>query len=378
MSFLGLSFGHSTDHNTSNATTNSNSNSTSNTVANSNSSSITNSNQNGTFHNTTAPVVPEWGSSLVQGAAGRVGGLLNLNPESLVAPENGLQRQAVANAGGLGNVDFNYDAAADLTRGAADTSWLRPYMTGAAPSAAAGQASSYVNQYLNPYLNQVVDSSAADFDAHAGQVRAQQALDLAGSGAFGGSGAALTQSMTEGELARARASTLSGLRSQAYNTALGAAAGDADRSTQAALANAQLGLQTRAQQAALGFQGQQQQLQAANQLYQLSNAHDENTRANIATQANMGGVLRGIDSDLRQAPVTSTQQVVAMLSGLPINLFVGQDAQGQSAQTGASNTQTAGSENSTTNTTGSSSSQTTSNSTDKKTNVGFSSNYDKL
>ncbi|MBW8812520.1 MAG: hypothetical protein JF588_03755 [Caulobacterales bacterium] len=362
---LGLSFGGSAEH----SNTSSNFNSNSNTVANSNSSSITNTNQNGTFHNTTSPVVPEWGSSLVQGAAGRVGGLLNLNPESLVAPENGLQHQAIANAGGLGNLEFNYDKAADLTRGAGDTSWLHPFMTSAAPSAAAGQASSYLNQYMNPYLNQVVDSSAADFDAHAGQVRAQQALDLAGSGAFGGSGAALTQSMTEGELARARASTLSGLRSQGFNTALGAAAGDADRSTQAAITNAQLGLQNRAQQAGFGFQGQQQQLQAANQLVQLSNAHDDNARANIATQANMGGVLRGIDTDLRQAPVTNTQQVVAMLSGLPINLFVGQDAQGQSSQTGTSNTDTTANENSTTTTSGSS--QSKSSGTTVKANAGL-------
>jgi hypothetical protein len=33
-----------------------------------------------------------------------------------------------------------------------------------------------------------------------------------------------------------------------------------------------------------------------------------------------------------QAPVTSTQQLVAMLNGLPINLFVGQNQQGTSTE----------------------------------------------
>ena len=53
--------------------------------------------------------------------------------------------------------------------------------------------------------------------------------------------------MTEGQLARARATTLGNLRAQGFNTALGAATGDADRSTQASLANAQTALQNRAQ-----------------------------------------------------------------------------------------------------------------------------------
>ncbi|WP_293907468.1 hypothetical protein [Phenylobacterium sp.] len=290
-------------------------------------------NSSGTFNNTTTPIVPEWASSLTQGVAGRVGGLLSGDPQSLIAPVQGLQSQAAAGAANLTGMDFNYDGAADLTRGAARTSWLDPHMSADTPFASGGKAYDYVDRYLNPYLNQVVDSSSADLDAHAGQVRAQQSLDLAGAGAFGGSGAALTQSLTEGELARARASTLSGLRSQAYNTALGAAGGDADRATQARIANAQTALQDRAQKVGFGFQGQQQQLQAANQLYQLSNAHDENLRGNIATQAGIGAALRGVDTETRQAPVTSTQQIVAMLSGLPINLFVGQNEQGTSSQT---------------------------------------------
>lgn len=301
-------------------------------------SSTNKTNSTTAFHRTSTPVVPEWASGLTQGVAGRVGDLLSLDPYSLVAPTHSLQSQAGAAAGGLAGSPWNFDAAADLTRGAANTSWLDGYMQMDTPFASGGKAYDNVGSYLNPYLRDVVDSTSADLTAHEGQVRAQQALDLAGSGAFGGSGAALTQSMTEGELARARAASLSGLRSHAYDTALSAAAGDADRATQARIANAQAALQDRAQKVGFGFQGQQQQLQAGSQLANLSSAYDANLRGNIGTQADVGGTLRGIDQQQRQAPITNAQQIVAMLSGLPISLFVGQDEQGTSTSSSTSKT----------------------------------------
>lgn len=270
---------------------------------------------NRTFNNTTTPIVPDWASGLVQRGAERVDGLFGLDPAGQVAPANPLLLKAA-------------DAAGALDGGAgADTSWLKPFMDADTPFASGGKAYNYVDQYLNPYLREVVDSSAADLDTQAGQVRAQQALDLAGSGAFGGSGAALTQSMTEGELARARASTLSGLRSRAYETALDAAAGDAGRATQARIANAQVKLQDQGQKADFGFQALQQQLAAG-----------ANQRANIATQADLAGALRSIDQEQRSAPVTNAQQIVALLSGLPISLFTGQSEQGTSRETGTKKT----------------------------------------
>jgi len=264
------------------------------------SKSKTTFNNTGTFNNTTTPVVPEWATSPVQAAAGRVGSLLNLDPNSLVAPAHGLQQQAAGTAGALSS----------------DGSWLSPLMQADTPFASGGKAYDWVGRYMDPYLKDVVDSTAADLDANAGQVRAQQALNLAGSGAFGGSGAALTQSMTEGELSRARASALGGLRSQGYNMALQAASGDADRATQARVANAQMALQDRAQKAGFRFEA------------------DANQRANIGTQAGLGDTLRGIDQQQRLAPVTSTQQVVAMLNGLPLGLFAGQNEQGTKTDTG--------------------------------------------
>ena len=268
-----------------------------------------------TFTNTTTRNVPQWGADLVQKGAARVDSFVDMDPEAQAAPANPLLTGAAKSA-------------ADLSgRAATDPAWLKPYMTADTPFASGGKAYDFVDRYLNPYLKDVVDASAADFDSQAGKVRAQQSLDLAGSGAFGGSGAALTQSMTEGELSRSRASTLSGLRSRAYDTAVGAAAGDADRATQARISNAQMRLQDQGQKVGFGFQDQQHQLAA-----------QENARANIATQAGLGQTLRGIDQDLRGARATNAQQVVALLSGLPLDLFSGTTVQGASTETGTSKT----------------------------------------
>jgi hypothetical protein len=252
----------------------------------------TSNSTNQQFNSTTTPVAPPWASDLTQGVAGRVGGLLNTDPQSLIAPANGLQTLSAANATNLSGSPWNFDAAADLTRGIAQED---------APSIAGN-----IGQFMNPYVNSVVNATSADLDANAGRVRAQQGLDLARSGAFGGSGAALAQSATEGELARARATALSGLRSQGYSQALGAAA------TQAQLQQQQQGMR----------------LSAANQLAGLSSAYDANQRANLAAQQGVGDDLHGITQAQDQAPFTSTQQIVAMLQGLPIGLFTGSTTSG--------------------------------------------------
>jgi hypothetical protein len=290
----------------------------------SNSNSTTNASSNGAFSSNSTPIVPQWASNLTQNVAGQVGDLTHIDPHSLVAGANPLQLQAAAGAGGLSGSPWNFDGAADETR----------YVMGAnAPHTGAVQASPYIQQYMDPYVNDVVGATDGDLTAHEGQVRAQQALDLAGAGAFGGSGAALTQSMTEGELARARASTLAGLRSQGFSQALGAAQQDAQRAQGAKDLNAQL-------------YGQQMDraLAASRQLGDLSTTYDANQRANIGAQAQVGDALRGIDQQQLAAPVTSTQQIVAMLSGLPIQLFTGQHSDG--TQTGSSTSNTVGSSNS--------------------------------
>jgi hypothetical protein len=270
------------------------SSSTSNTQAQSQSQTQSQS------HSTTTPTVPAWASSLTQNVAGRVGGLLNADPYSSVAPPSALQVQATNGASGL------------------NTSRAAPQIG----ATSVGQGASVLDglqNYMSPYTNDVVNTALADYDYGAGQTRAQQALDLAGSGAFGGSGAALTQSMTEDALTR-RGTTSANLRDQAFNAGASLANQDADRRQQATIQNAQLARDQASQNANLTF------------------ANDANSRANIGAQADLGGTMRDISQQYAQAPTTSAQQLVAMLSGLPINLFTGQETNtsGTDATSGSS------------------------------------------
>jgi hypothetical protein len=259
------------------------------------SKSNSSSSSNTTTNSTTTPIVPDWASSLTQNVAGRVGGLVGSDPQSQVAPANPLQYLAGANATNLSGTPWDYDAAEQLTGAVANAN---------APSIAAN-----IGQLMNPYLKSVVGATSADLDANDARVRAQQALDLAGSGAFGGSGAALTQSATEGELERARATTLGNLRSQGYAQALSGATS----------------------QAQLQQQQESQRLAAAAQLAGIAGEYGANQRANVASQTAAGDDLRNVTQQQDQAPVTSTAQIVAMLNGLPINLFTGQTSNGNTS-----------------------------------------------
>src|SRR5437870_1949800 len=76
---------------------------------------------NTTTNSTTTPTVPDWASNLTQNVAGRVGGLMSSDPYGQVAPANGLQHLAGANATNLSGLPWNFDAEADLTRAVANS-----------------------------------------------------------------------------------------------------------------------------------------------------------------------------------------------------------------------------------------------------------------
>lgn len=364
--------------------------------------STTDANRN--YGSTRTPTLPGWATSLTEGVAGQVGGLIGKNPYDYVAPAYDLQRQAAAGATSLSGQWWNADGAADLMRGvarhdaktymptfgAADTygaatgqAALGQAATGRATDAQAASLLDNLDSYMSPYRRQVVDTALADFDYGAGQTRAQQDLDLAGAGAFGGSGAALTRSMTEDALARGRAATSATLLDQMFQRGTALSTDDANRRQQVSLANAaaadQFGLANmdaanrfglanqeainrfglanmdalnQASQFNTGARNQfglanmaaaneagrfgaeaadrslQRQMEAARGLTDLASAYEANQRANIATQAQMGGMLRDIEQQYRQAPITNAQQLVAMLGGLPMSLFAGEQTSG--------------------------------------------------
>jgi hypothetical protein len=288
MSLFGSLFGSSSKQN---ATTNSTTNFTGNSVG----------------------TAPDWLTEAMKGITGNITTLGSHDPLSYVAGANPLQTQAGTIAGGLSGSPWNFDGAADLTRGVA---------AAAAPHTSGVQALPYVQQYMDSGLDNYVKSTLADFDFNAGKTRAADDLSLAGSGAFGGSGAALTKSATADALARARASTDAGLRSSAYTQALTAAGADATRQQGAKDLNAQL-----------QAQGQDRTLAAARQLGDLSTTYDANQRANVGAQGAIGDMLRAITQQQAQAPLDLAKFTATSLPDLLRGLF-GQNTSGTSNTVG--------------------------------------------
>lgn len=223
--------------------------------------------------------------------AGQIGGLDFSNPQARVAGTNPLIDMATSTL--TGGLDPKVSALIDR---------------GTSGGASVGQHSGLdkLNDWLNPLTENVVDAALADFDEGAGQSRALADLGLAGSGAFGGSGAALTKSMLEGELTRGRASTSAGLRSDAWNTAADYSSQDANRALQADQANAQLS-ESAASRA----------LQAAGLL---GNLNSQTTGQQLA----LGEYLRGIENETLNADLNLLGQATALTGSLPLNLFSGQ------------------------------------------------------
>lgn len=113
-----------------------------------------------------------------------------------------------------------------------------------AQQASASRGSEFMGDYMNPYQQQVVDAYLADFDETAGRTRAAQSAAGARNRAFGDNRFGIREAITEGELARARASGLGNILTQGFQFAGQMGASDADRLTSTSGLNAQLGTQT--------------------------------------------------------------------------------------------------------------------------------------
>ena len=257
------------------------------------------------------PTNPDWVTAAAQGLGATLQKQGSVDPYSLIAPLSGLESQAATTAARLGQ-GFGGGA-----KPAGGDAWFADLLSNSAPNVAAASLLDNLNAYTNPYRQQVLDAATADFDASAEQARAAQKRGLAGSSGFGGSGAALAQAFTEGELSRARNSQLANLLSGMFNTSAGLAAQDADRRQQAATANAQMAMENARMQGDLALQ------------------RDASMRDNVAAQAALGAQLRGVDQAQRNAPQTQLANQIDMFSGLPLQLFQGQttNATGKSSGT---------------------------------------------
>jgi hypothetical protein len=248
----------------------------------------------------TSPTNPQWVTDLATSLGSHINALQGTDPTSYVANATPLLQTAANSAGDLTGDPWAYAGASDVTRGLANAK--TPDIAG------------NVSKFMDPYLSSVVNATSADLDHSDGLARAQDNLDLAGSGAFGGSGAALTKAATEDALSRARATTLGGLRSHGFDTALGGATN----------------------QAGLEEQNRGLRLGAASQLATIADQAQTQQRANIAAQTAAAQPIQAIDQAKAQAPLDFQSFLSQLFAGTLPQLFQGQT--GTEDQTGTETT----------------------------------------
>ena len=294
---------------------------------------------------TRTPINPEWVTSGLEGLGGKIMGLANENPRKFVAGASPLQTRAFVDAAKL-KTSPRFNQAGDIfnrVAGAgANTYEAQGY------DAERFNASSLLeglDKYMSPYTGDVVNTALADYDFGAGETRANQALDEARSGAFGGSGAAITRALTEDSLTRGRGALSAGLRDTAFTRGAGLSATDAGFRNQAAAANAAAANQAAAFRAQAANEAGRfnagamdtalaRQLSAGGALGSLGAQEGADTRANVALQGQMGAEQRAISQALAGAPISVLQALAGTYSGLPLNLLSGETMTG--TQTGSS------------------------------------------
>lgn len=279
----------------------------------------TSESSNSNFSTVTTPTNPEWVTSGVQGVQNRINSLLDMDASSLVPGASGLQREAFAGAEGLSAANPGFGQAQEAVRSLIENPTL---------ATSRGLLDVDLERYQNPFQRDVIDTTLAGFDRSADRVRAQQALDMAKGQRFGGSRAAITASMTEGELAQQRAAQEAGLRAAGFDRATGLATDDLNREASVSQFNAGQANSTR--------------LAGAGLLGDLAQAQDANQRADLGLLADLGGAQREIDRQVSNADVDLTRLIAALNASQPYDLFRGQTATGTESSTGTSKTKSSG------------------------------------
>jgi hypothetical protein len=314
-----------------------------------------------TSRTVTTPTRPDWVDDQAKGLNEALTEWGRRDPTASVAPLSDLERRASEGAAGLG-------VGGGWGSGGTDwANWGRPTpATGPAPVATAPelsgarlegrgevpQAASVLDNlsaYMTPFRDQVLAAAMGDYDAEAGRRRAAQDLELAGQGAFGGSGAALTRSLTEGELARGRNSRLAGLLDQMFAQGASLSAGDADRRQQASTAAAQLGQARDLERARLSQAQDATRMQDALARAQLGQEGElarsrlgldeaASRRADAEAQARIGAQVRAVEQARLSAPEQALARRIEMFSGLPLGLFQGSETNSQGQRNGTETT----------------------------------------
>lgn len=284
------------------------------------SSSKTKTSQTSTGNATTTPQVPDYIQQPVSNYFGRVGNLMNgPTPGSNVFGPSQLQTQAFNGAQSLGAGNSSITDASNATRG------LLNYNP---DSVIAGQLSETdLNPYMNPYQSSVIDSLLGDF-ANANDLGLNSLRSMTPNGAYGGSRQAVSAGQLVGDNTRSLASTLANLRSNNFQQAQGAAQFDIGNRLNADQFNSQQGL------AGANFR-----LGAAGQLGNMGVAQDANSRANLGLQADLGAQQQeaNASSDPAMQQVLWLRQLQQLL-GLNPQALIGQNVTSSGTQSGTSST----------------------------------------
>lgn len=314
-----------------------------------------------------------------------IGNYQQADPYGFVTPINDIQKAGFDNTGGLYGASDIYGQAAQIASNAANRNPQTPaasqganasFFEGKGAGSAGSQgytASSMMDgfgRYLDPTLGALVDTTLADFDANSARQKQAQAARYAGAGAFGGSRSAIGEGLLDAELARARASTDAGLRSNAWQQAGNWAQFDAtgrnnasqfgaNAANQASIANAANATQAniaQAQQAnalamenarlsqdqsqfqalqanAMALEQKRQELAAAQALAGIGEAGANTYRADLGAQMDVGNTLYSLENAQTQAPITQLQNIAGLLNpGGVINTQTGQITTGEGTE----------------------------------------------
>lgn len=294
---------------------------------------------------TTTPNNPAWVTGGLESLGARASALAGMDPTSFVAGPSQLQSQVFRSARRLNSSPY-FGQAGGIFNDVADAGANTYDATDAGSQGyTASSLLEGLDKYKSPYEADVVNSALADFDYGAGATRAQQALDEARSGAFGGSGAAITRALTESDLARGRASTSAQLRDQMFTRATGLSATDAGfrnraaefgaaAANQAALANAAARNEAARYNAGAQDTALARQLAAGTSLASLGETMGNDRRQNLTLQGVLGADQRAIDQARAAAPLSVLQQLASVYGAMPLNLLSGQTVTGTSKSEG--------------------------------------------
>lgn len=266
---------------------------------------------------TTTPNVPAFIQQPAQNFYSSVSNLMAepVNPAGTQATPN--QRAAFTGASALSTPN---NAILDAMQG------TRGLMNFAPDSVQAGQLrDTNLDPYMNPYISSVIDAALADIERSRATATAGNQGAATMAKAYGGSRHGVVDALTNEAAIREAGSTSAGLRASGFDSARTAALADISNKLATDTGNADRGV------TAAGLR-----LNAANQLGAQGVSADNNTRANLTTQASLGEMERQIatENDPVQARIERLRQIAALL-GIDPGMFTGQTINQTGTQSGS-------------------------------------------